>query len=147
MADGKDTRIVEMQFENKDFERNIAKSQKSLERFKKDLDFDEASKGLEKFAKAAKDTSTIDTLANNIQKLTDKFTAALTLSWENMDYAKRVNNVKRADDLYVVRPEVDYQFKEWLSAGVWYQFRTRNSNWNGADYDSNKTGVFVKAVF
>lgn len=85
-------------------------------------------------------------------KLTDKFTAALTLGWEQMDYAKRVNNVKRSDDLYIVRPELDYQFKEWLSAGVWYQFRTRHSNWtdtNGlsADYDSNKAGVFVKAIF
>ncbi len=80
-------------------------------------------------------------------KLTDKFTAALALSWENMDYAKRVNNVKRDDNLYVVRPELNYQFKEWLSAGVWYQFRTRHSNWKSADYDSNKTGVFVKAVF
>ncbi|MBP5429410.1 MAG: outer membrane beta-barrel protein [Elusimicrobiaceae bacterium] len=81
------------------------------------------------------------------QKLTDKFTASLTLAWENMDYSKRVDNTKRDDNLYVVRPELDYQFKDWLSAGVWYQFRTRHSNWRTADYDSNKAGVFVKAVF
>lgn len=80
-------------------------------------------------------------------KLTDKLTASLTLSWENMDYAKRVNGVKRDDNLYVVRPQVDYQFKDWLSAGVWYQFRTRHSNWNTADYDSNKAGIFAKATF
>ena len=80
-------------------------------------------------------------------KLTDKFTAALTLAWENMNYAKRIDGIKRNDDLYTIRPELDYQFKDWLSAGVWYQFRTRHSNWNRAQYDNNKAGVFVKAVF
>ena len=80
-------------------------------------------------------------------QLTDKLTAALTLAWEDMNYAKRVAGIKRNDDLYTVRPEVDYQFKDWLSAGVWYQLRTRHSNWAGADYDSNKAGVFVKAIF
>ncbi len=80
-------------------------------------------------------------------KLSDKLTAAVTLSWENMAYAKKVQNTKRDDNLYVVRPEIDYQFKEWLSAGVWYQFRTRHSNWTSADYDSNKAGAFVKAIF
>ena len=80
-------------------------------------------------------------------KLTDKLTASLTLAWDNMDYAKRVDNTKRKDDLYIVRPELDYQFKDWLSAGVWYQFRTRNSNTERFEYDNNKAGVFVKAVF
>ncbi len=80
-------------------------------------------------------------------KLNDKLTASLTVSWENMDYAKRVQNTKRDDNLWTFRPQVDYQFKDWLSAGVWYQFRTRHSNWNTADYDNNKVGVFAKATF
>lgn len=86
------------------------------------------------------------------QKLTDKLTASLTLAWENMHYPRRAYDIKRNDDLFIIRPELDYQFKDWLSAGVWYQFRTRNSNAyraNGEsfDYDNNKVGVFVKAVF
>lgn len=91
-------------------------------------------------------------------KLTDKLTAAMTLAWENMDYDKKVRGTKRNDDLYVVRPEVSYQFKDWLSAGVWYQYRLRDSNsrrgntgtihaYESYDYSSNKAGVFVKAVF
>ncbi|MBQ3667007.1 MAG: outer membrane beta-barrel protein [Elusimicrobiaceae bacterium] len=90
-----------------------------------------------------------DTLVSlyGAHRLTDKLTASLTLAWENMDYSKRVNNNKREDNLYIVRPELDYQFKDWLSAGVWYQFRTRHSNVNRFDYDSNKAGVFVKATF
>ena len=90
-----------------------------------------------------------DTLVSlyGAQKLTDKLSASLTLAWENMHYPKRAYDNKRNDDLYIVRPQLDYQFKEWLSAGVWYQFRTRHSDVNRFDYDSNKVGAFVKATF
>ena len=77
MAD--DTRVVQMQFDNKDFEKNISTSQRSLERFKGALDFGETSKGLEKFGRSVK-AMTFDSLANNIQKLTDKFTGLGTAS-------------------------------------------------------------------
>ena len=74
MAD-KDTRIVEMQFDNRKFERNIAKSQKSLEDFKKELDFDETSKGLTKFTSGLNNIRfDNDNLEKNVEKLTQKFT-------------------------------------------------------------------------
>ena len=73
MADAMDTRIVEMQFNNKDFEKNISVSQKSLEKFKKELNFDETSKGLENFSKSVKNVD-FSVMENNIQALTDKFT-------------------------------------------------------------------------
>ena len=71
MAD--DTRIVQMQFDNKDFEKNIAKSQSSLDKFKKSLNFDAVGKGLSNFENSVKNLA-FDSLNNNIQKLTDKFT-------------------------------------------------------------------------
>lgn len=73
MARNTDTRIVQMQFDNRDFEKNIATSGKSLEKFKENLDFDKYEKGLSSFQSSIK-SLTFDTLANNIQKLTDKFT-------------------------------------------------------------------------
>ena len=82
------------------------------------------------------------------QKIMKKFTAGVTLGYENLSYDKAVAGIERSDDVYTVRPEVDYQFKEWLSAGVWYQYRKRASN-AGADnfYLNNRVGVFVKAIF
>ena len=83
------------------------------------------------------------------QKIMDKFTAGLTLGYENLSYAKDDNNgIKRSDDVLTFRPEVNYQFKEWLSAGVWYQYRRRATN-SGADnfYFNNRVGAFVKAIF
>ena len=81
------------------------------------------------------------------QKIYSKWTASLTLSWEDMDYAREVAGTKRNDDLWIVRPAVDYQFKDWLSAGVWYQFRTRRSNEDWAKYDRNQFGVYARAMF
>lgn len=68
-----------MQFENKKFEKNISRSQESLEKFKKELNFDDTSKGLKNFSR---DMNNIDfsTMTSNIQKLTDKFTGLGTAS-------------------------------------------------------------------
>lgn len=83
------------------------------------------------------------------QRIMDKFVAGLTLGYENLSYAKEDNNgIKRADDVFTIRPEVNYQFKEWLSAGVWYQYRRRASNAGASNfYFNNRIGAFVKAIF
>ncbi len=85
------------------------------------------------------------------QKIMDKFTAGLTLAYTNLSYPKaNMAGVKRSDDVYTIRPELNYQFKEWLSAGIWYQYRMRTSqarNNRAWFYSNNKAGVFVKAIF
>ena len=81
------------------------------------------------------------------QKLSNRLTAHATLIWDQMHYDTEVSGTKRTDDLVLVRPGIDYQFKEWLTAGVWYQFRVRHSNVNAAHYENNRAGVFVRALF
>lgn len=78
-----------------------------------------------------------------------KWSAALMLGWENMDYSRRTaaESKKRNDTLYTIRPEVNYMFKDWLKGGIWYQFRTRQSDTKWAEYDNNKVGVSIKALF
>lgn len=73
MAGNTDERIIQMKFENRQFERNIAQSKKSLEDFKKEMKFEDTSRDLENFAKT---TNKLDfsNLLNNVQKLTDRFT-------------------------------------------------------------------------
>lgn len=81
-------------------------------------------------------------------KVKEKLTLALTLAYDNLSYkTENWSGKKRSDDVYSLRPEVLYQFKEWLSAGVWYQFRKRTSNVDTREYDNNRAGVFVKAFF
>lgn len=79
MAGATDTRIVQMQFDNKSFERDIKTSEKSLERFKEHLDFSKCEKSLEDFSNATKALS-FESMANNLQKLADKFTGLGTIS-------------------------------------------------------------------
>ena len=79
MAGQVDKRIIQMQFENKQFEKNIAKSQKSVEDLKQAMDFEQTSKGLNKFADGLKNLD-LSGLTNNIQKLADKFTGLGTVS-------------------------------------------------------------------
>lgn len=68
-----ETRILRMQFDNSKFDRRIAKSQNSLEKFKEALNFDETSRGLQNFTKSANGLD-FSGLFDNIQRLTDRFT-------------------------------------------------------------------------
>lgn len=74
-----DTRIVQMQFDNKHFEKNVKKSEKTLEKFKEHLDFSKVEKGLNTLHKATEQLE-FKNVAENIQKLTDKFTGLGTVS-------------------------------------------------------------------
>ncbi len=84
-----------------------------------------------------------------MQKLMDKWEASVKVSYENMYYPMSLGagTDKRNDNMYVVRPALDYKFEKWLSAGVWYQFRKRASNMSAVEYDNNKAGLYVKAIF
>ena len=58
-----DEKVVEMRFDNKKFESNVATSMSTLEKLKKSLKLDGVSKGLEKINSAAK--------SNNLESLGD----------------------------------------------------------------------------
>lgn len=79
MPNGIDNRIVQMQFDNRQFERNIKTSGKSLEKFKELLNFDSCEKSLNKFGKATEQL-TFEKMSDNLQKLTNKFTGLGTAS-------------------------------------------------------------------
>ena len=48
-----DERVVSMQFDNKNFEKNVSQSMSTLDKLKQKLNFDRSSKGLEDVGKAA----------------------------------------------------------------------------------------------
>lgn len=73
MASNADNRVVQMQFENSQFERNIAKSKKSLQDFKEALRFEETTQGMKQFFHSLNNID-ISGLVNNIERIADKFT-------------------------------------------------------------------------
>jgi hypothetical protein len=81
------------------------------------------------------------------QKIYNKWSVALLTSYENLAYPKKIGDVKRSDDLFKVKPSVEYKFKEYLFASLWYQFRNKSSNCDGVEYDNNKVGAQLKFTF
>lgn len=70
-----DNRIVEMQFDNKDFEKNAQQTLGTLDDLKKSLDFSAASQNLKAFGNATKNID-LSGLQNSIDKIKDRFSAA-----------------------------------------------------------------------
>lgn len=67
-----DERIVEMKFDNKDFEKNVGTTMNSLDELKKNLDMERASKEFDKIEKASKNVS-FDVLAKNVENIAKRF--------------------------------------------------------------------------
>lgn len=113
MAGSTDQRIVQLRFDNRQFERNIAKSKKSMEELKQAMNFNETSKGMEKFSQGLGGLS-FSKLENNIQKLTDKFTGLGTASELVLSQIRR----KIEETAAKVSGFIDSMTTQQISAGM-----------------------------
>ena len=68
-----DERVVEMRFENGQFEKGVAQSTESLNKLKRSLNLEGAAKGLENVNSTAKNTSGIESLAASLEKVEHRF--------------------------------------------------------------------------
>lgn len=69
-----DSRVVEMQFDNKQFERDVSTSMSTLDKLKRSLNMDGASKGLENIGAAAKNVN-MSGLSGAVETVRAKFSA------------------------------------------------------------------------
>ena len=74
MATTIDQKVVEMKFDNRDFERNTKQSMSTLEKLKEKLNFSGASKGLENISASAKKVDMAG-LATGVETVKNKFSA------------------------------------------------------------------------
>jgi len=82
------------------------------------------------------------------QEILTKWTAGIFASYENMGYPETVNDINRSDDLIKVRPSIEYKFKEYLFASIWYQLKNKASNFSDSvEYLDNKVGAQIKVCF
>ena len=73
-----DEKVVEMRFDNRQFESNVSTSISSLEKLKKSLDFKGASKGLEGLERSAKSVD-MGPIGRSIDAIKGKFSALETI--------------------------------------------------------------------
>lgn len=93
-----DERVVEMRFDNKDFEKNVSTSLKTIDELKKSLDFEDATNSLEELQDTARHF-TLDDIGNALEELASKF------SWENIF---KIDLLRRALD--TVQNEIQRAF-------------------------------------
>ena len=84
-----DNRIVEMQFNNRQFEQNIGQSILSLDKLKKGLDLDGAVKGFDRLEQAVRSV-TFDPIVSGLEELSDQFSAVSNV------WVRAVNRIKDA---------------------------------------------------
>lgn len=83
-----DQRIVQMTFDNKEFERNVATSMSTLDKLKAALNFEGSSQSLKSLEKAAGDVN-LSGLSKNVDFLADRFSNMGVVS---MEVLRRITN-------------------------------------------------------
>lgn len=95
-------------------------------------------------------TQTATGLRGSIRQLfLDKYSASLAGGYENSDYSNTSGSAAtdRTDDYLWFRPSVDMEINERINAGVFYLYRTKDSDVAGRDYSNNQLGIFTNYRF
>ncbi|MEY8405031.1 tape measure protein, partial [Oscillospiraceae bacterium 44-34] len=100
-----DERVVEMRFDNQQFERNVQTSLSTLDKLKQGLDLDGAAKGLEGLGTAAKKCD-LSTLSNSVETVRAKFSALEVMAMTALSNITNsaVNAGKRMLSSFTVEP-------------------------------------------
>ncbi|MBA3005402.1 MAG: outer membrane beta-barrel protein [Proteobacteria bacterium] len=80
------------------------------------------------------------------QQFTEKLLGVCELSVENANY-NQLQTGERDDDRYLLRPALQYVFKDWLMAEMAYQYDTRNSTDDLFDYAANTISFSLNSGF
>ena len=100
-----DERVVEMRFDNRQFEQNVQTSLSTLDKLKQGLDLDGAAKGLEGLGTAAKKCD-LSTLSNSVETVRAKFSALEVMAMTALSNITNsaVNAGKRMLSSFIVEP-------------------------------------------
>ncbi len=71
------------------------------------------------------------------QQFTERISGICDFAYEHAAYNQTLAYYDRTDDRYIVKPTVQYVFRDWLMVELAYQFDTRDSADNIYDYDTN----------
>ena len=79
MSTSVDQRVVQMEFDNKNFEKNVSTTLSSLDKLKQKLGFEGATKGLENVENAAKKVN-LSPVTKAVETISSKFSALEVMS-------------------------------------------------------------------
>ena len=108
MSNTVDNRVVEMQFDNKDFEKNVATSMNTIDKLKKSLDFSESGKGLDGLQRSVDSFS----IANIQEGL-----AAIQYRFSNMGIAGMTTIQELTRSALGMLNNIGYRVKDLIMSG------------------------------
>jgi hypothetical protein len=79
-------------------------------------------------------------------RFTDRLRGDVNFVYENSDYAQ-FNGDDRSDDRWYLKPELLYAMNKWLFFSVYCSFDSKDSNYDGLDYDTSTFGLGVRGSF
>jgi tape measure domain-containing protein len=137
MSNTVDSRVVEMRFDNKNFESNVAQSMSTLDKLKAKLNLSGASKGLENLDKAVKNTN-MSGLASGIETVNAKFSAMQVIG---MTALSRITNVAMTAGKNIVSALTINPVKDGLN-----EYETQINSVQTILANTQKEGTNVKMV-
>ena len=128
-----DERVVEMQFDNKQFESNVSQSMSTLQKLKQSLNLKGASKGLDDVNKAAKRVD-MNPISRGVETVTAKFSALQVMGITALSNItnQAVNAGKRMVSALTIDP-IKSGFKEYETQINAVQTILANTQKEGAD--------------
>jgi len=79
-------------------------------------------------------------------RFTERLRGDVNLVYENSDYNQYSGNT-RSDDRWYVKPELQFAVNKWLFLNAYCSYDTKNSNYDGLDYDTTTLGFGVRGAF
>jgi hypothetical protein len=80
------------------------------------------------------------------KKILTKYTFTVCVAYTVNDYNVPLNN-DREDDNYNASVDIDYQIRDWLSAGAGYRYKRKDSNYPENDYTDNQFLISIRGVY
>ena len=81
------------------------------------------------------------------QRIAQKWTAGIAVSYLNIDYPRSHNSFNRIDDYIGIKPSIEYRIRDNLIAMLYYHFRCRLSNYDSVEYTNNRVGLQIRFYF
>ncbi|CAK8716973.1 MAG: putative beta-barrel porin 2 [Candidatus Electronema aureum] len=79
-------------------------------------------------------------------RFTDRIRGDINFVYENSDYAQFSGDT-RSDDRWYLKPEVQFALNKWLFLNAYCSYDTKDSNYDGLNYDTTTVGVGVRGSF
>lgn len=79
-------------------------------------------------------------------RFTDRLRGDINFVYEQSDYVQFIGE-DRNDDRWYLKPELQFALNKWLFLNAYCSYDTKDSNYEGLDYDTKTIGIGVRGSF